>query len=97
MITLGVEEEYLLLDPATAVLVPLADEVRTVAGLQPFLDAREVQSELLQSQLEVATPVCADLTGLRAHLLRLRDAVGAAADKAGCRLAATGTPPLACA
>ncbi|MEV6671226.1 glutamate--cysteine ligase [Streptomyces sp. NPDC051162] len=97
MITMGVEEEYLLLDPGTATLVPLADEVRAVAGLQPSVDAREVQAELLQAQLEVATPVCAELAAVGAHLLRLRRAVAVAADKAGCRAAAIGTAPLTCA
>ncbi len=96
VITMGVEEEYLLLDPATATLVPLADEVRAVAGLQPAVDACEVQSELLQAQLEVATPVCTELADVGAHLLRLRRAVAVAADKAGCLPAATGTAPLAC-
>lgn len=94
---MGVEEEYLLLDPATAALVPLADEVRAVAGPRDSVEANEVQSELLQSQLEIATPVCTDLAAVGAHLLRLRDAVAVAAEKAGCVPAATGTPPLACA
>ncbi|WKU48602.1 glutamate--cysteine ligase [Streptomyces sp. VNUA116] len=95
MITLGVEEEYLLLDPVTALPVPLADEVRAASGLQAMTEAREIKSELLQAQLEAATPVCTGLAEVGGHLLRLRHAVSAAAQKAGCRPVACGAAPLA--
>ncbi|MFI2367698.1 glutamate--cysteine ligase [Streptomyces sp. NPDC018833] len=93
-VTLGLEEEYLLLDPDTGVPVPLAEQVRAAAGLAPLVDAKELQSELLQVQVEVATTICTELKEAGGHLLRLRHAVGAAAEANGCRLAACGTPPL---
>ncbi|WP_344384324.1 glutamate--cysteine ligase [Streptomyces thermolineatus] len=95
MTTVGVEEEYLLLDPATGLPVARAEEVRTAAGLRHGTGPDEVQSELLQAQLEVATPVCRTLDEVAAHLLRLRGAVGAAAERAGCRVATCGAAPLA--
>ncbi len=76
MITVGVEEEFFLVDPVTCLPVPLAEEVRTAAGLEPIVDAAEVQSELLQSQIEVATPICTGLDEVGGHLLRLRHASG---------------------
>ncbi|MCS0638453.1 glutamate--cysteine ligase [Streptomyces sp. LP05-1] len=94
MITLGVEEEYLLLDPVTCLPVPLGEQVRAAAGLETVVDDREVQSELLQAQVEVATPVCTDLDEVGGHLLRLRHAVGAAAERSGCRIAACATAPF---
>ncbi|MFF8386384.1 carboxylate-amine ligase [Streptomyces kanasensis] len=94
MITVGVEEEYFLVDPVTCLPVPLADEVRAAAGLGPIVDDQEVQSELLQSQIEVATPVCSHLDEVGGHLLRLRHALGTAAEKNGCRIVATGTAPF---
>lgn len=94
MTTIGVEEEYLLLDPVTGLPVPRADKVRAAAGLAPFVADQEVQSELLQAQVEVATPVCDTLEEAGGHLLRLRHAVGAAAERYGCRIAACGTSPL---
>ncbi|WP_031078882.1 carboxylate-amine ligase [Streptomyces sp. NRRL S-118] len=94
MITIGVEEEYLLVDPDTCLPVPLGERVRAAAGLEPILDDQEVQSELLQAQVEVATPVCTDLEEVGGHLLRLRHAVGTAAEKNGCRIAACGTAPF---
>ncbi|MFD6171761.1 carboxylate-amine ligase [Streptomyces coeruleorubidus] len=94
MTTIGVEEEYLLLDPVTGLPVPLADKVRAAAGLAHLVADQEVQCELLQAQVEVATPVCGTLEEAGGHLLRLRHAIGAAAEAHGCRIAACGTPPL---
>ncbi|QKW23263.1 glutamate--cysteine ligase [Kitasatospora sp. NA04385] len=95
MLTVGVEEEYLLLDAATGVPVARAEQVRQTAGLQPAIDRSEVQRELLQAQLEIATPVCETLDEVAAHLERLRGALAAAAAEHGCRLAACGAAPFA--
>ncbi|NUS31370.1 MAG: glutamate--cysteine ligase [Streptomyces sp.] len=94
MTTIGVEEEYLLLDPVTGLPVPMADKVRAAAGLGHLVTDQEVHFELLQAQVEVATPVCGTLEEIGGHLLRLRHAVGAAAAEQGCRIAACATPPL---
>ncbi|MBB1246172.1 glutamate--cysteine ligase [Streptomyces durbertensis] len=94
MTTVGVEEEYLLLDPESGLPVPLADKVRATAGLGRLVVDDEVQQELLQAQVEVATPVCGTLEEVGGHLLRLRHAVAAAAETHGCRIAACATPPL---
>ncbi|MEU1127702.1 glutamate--cysteine ligase [Streptomyces sp. NPDC005899] len=92
-VTIGVEEEYLLLDAETGLPVPAGEQVRAAAGAAALLDEDEMQPELLQVQVEVATPVCAELGEVGGHLLRLRLAAGAAAEAQGCRLAACGTPP----
>ncbi|WP_037673167.1 glutamate--cysteine ligase [Streptomyces griseus] len=94
MTTIGVEEEYLLLDAVTGLPVPQADKVRVAAGLASLTADQEVQYELLQAQVEVATPVCSTLEEVGGHLLRLRHAVGAAAEAHGCRIATCATPPL---
>ncbi|WP_331766174.1 glutamate--cysteine ligase [Embleya sp. NBC_00896] len=94
MITLGVEEEYLLVDPVDGLPVPAAEAVRAAADLQTAVTDGEVQPELLRVQVEVATPVCETLDEVGGHLLRLRHAVSAAAEQAGCRIAASGTAPF---
>ncbi|MEU7555355.1 glutamate--cysteine ligase [Streptomyces sp. NPDC044571] len=94
MITVGVEEEYLLVDPDTGLPVPRADAVRAAAGLDPVSEEDEVQAELLQAQVEIATPVCTELDEVGGHLLRLRHAIGSAAEQIGCRAALTGTAPV---
>ncbi|MEV4614949.1 glutamate--cysteine ligase [Kitasatospora sp. NPDC049258] len=94
MLTLGVEEEYLLLDPATGTPVARAAQVRREADLQSAMDRGEVQRELLQAQLEIATPVCRDLEEVGGHLLRMRHALGRAAARDGCVLAACAGAPF---
>ena len=54
--TLGVEEEYMLLDPQTLDLVQHVDTVLT-AAMDGEFDER-VGPELMQSVLEISTPVC---------------------------------------
>ena len=68
--TLGVEEEYMLLDGETYDLVQHIDTVlAAVAGHE--LEPR-INSELMQSVLEVATPVCHTPAGVQQQLLRIR-------------------------
>ena len=94
MVTLGVEEEYLLLDPASGLPLARSALVRAAAELAPTVDGGEVDLELLQAQVEVGTPICESLDEVEEHLTRLRAAVSSAARHAGCRLAACGTAPV---
>ncbi|MFC9327475.1 glutamate--cysteine ligase [Kitasatospora sp. NPDC057015] len=94
MLTFGIEEEYLLVDEVSGVPVPRAAEVLAAADLLPALRPEEAQHELLQVQVEVATPVCEELAEAADHLVRLRDALGTAARKAGCRIAPVGAAPF---
>ena len=68
--TLGVEEEYMLLDPETFDLVQHIDTVlAAVAGHE--LEAR-INAELMQSVLEIATPVCRTAADVERELRQLR-------------------------
>src|SRR3954454_3120396 len=90
--TLGVEEEYMLLDAETFDLVQHIDTVlAAVAGheLEPRINA-----ELMQSVLEVATPVCHTPAGVRQQLLRLRGYVCDVAREKGLRVGAADTHPF---
>ncbi len=90
--SIGVEEEYQLLDVTTGDLRPASGAVLEAA--RPAL-GDEVQPELLRSQVEIGTPICASLAEVAAELRRLRRAVGKAAAGEGCRLGAAGTHPFA--
>lgn len=90
MVTLGVEEEYLLLDPDSGVPVPESRKVRAVANLEATVNGQEITPELLQAQVEVATPVCSGLDEVGGHLVRLRGVVSAAAAEVGVRVVACG-------
>ena len=90
--TLGVEEEYMLLDAETFDLVQHIDTVlAAVAGheLEPRID-----SELMQSVLEVATPVCHTPAGVQQQLLRIRRYVTDIAREKGLRVGSAGTHPF---
>jgi carboxylate-amine ligase len=87
--TLGVEEEYHLVDAATMGLADAPDVVdEALRALGP-----QAQGEISTSQLEIATPVSTSLAEVREHLVRLRTGADAAAQKHGCRILGAGTPP----
>ena len=94
MLTVGVEEEFLLLSPATGLPVADAVRVRAAAGVLSSVAAGEIGPEMLQAQLEVNTPVCKNLRVLGDHLTRLRAVVNGVAAGAGLRAAACGAAPL---
>jgi carboxylate-amine ligase len=91
-LTVGVEEEFLLLDPVTGAPLPVIDQV-----IPALNDETREQSriEFHPSQLEMVTPVCTDLAELRGHLVTLRQAAAEASRAAGARLVAVGTTPVA--
>ncbi|MDQ1427761.1 MAG: glutamate---cysteine ligase / carboxylate-amine ligase, partial [Acidimicrobiaceae bacterium] len=67
--TLGVEEEYQLIDVETAQLRPVNEIVLDTAA--PAM-GETVHPELLRSQVEVSTPVCESLDQVDAELRLLR-------------------------
>lgn len=89
--TLGVEEEYALVDAVTGGLADAPDVAATAVDLVGAAATREIST----SQLEIVTPVCSSLSELRAELVRLRRAAVAAAEAHGCRVLAAGTHPFA--
>ncbi|WP_203839851.1 carboxylate-amine ligase [Winogradskya humida] len=90
LLTLGVEEEYLLVD---AVEPRAVEAVEEVFDLVPD-DLREsVQHEFQRSQIETASPPQLELSGLYNALQRQRAGIAAAAAAAGARLVAVGAAP----
>ena len=89
--SLGVEEEYQIIDPTSRELDSIAEEV--VQEAQKTLN-KDVQLEIQLSQVEVATPVCASLAEVRTQLTRLRGAVIDAAHVFHKHIASSGTHPF---
>ena len=89
MFTIGVEEEYHLVDAKTMAL-------RSTAEVVEAAEARmdDASAEISTSQLEVATPVCSTLDEVRAELVRLRCQAGEVAARRGCRILAMATHPF---
>ncbi|NKX54508.1 glutamate--cysteine ligase [Arthrobacter sp. E918] len=93
MPTIGVEEEYLLLDPLSGLPAAVADSVAAHLEDSAQVARRDVQRELLSCQIETATSVCSTLTEAGESLLKFRRSLDAAARKSGVRAAATATAP----
>jgi carboxylate-amine ligase len=90
--TLGVEEEFMLLDGETFDLVQHIDTVlAAVAGheLEPVINP-----ELMQSVLEIATPVCHTPAEVADQLRRIRAYVIGVAREEGMRVGSAGTHPF---
>lgn len=85
--TIGVEEEFHVVDPDTGMLVPEAG--RLLARLDDTFT-----SELHQSSIESRTKVCESLDGLRDDLVATRSRLVAAADEEGLAIVSAGTAPL---
>ncbi|GLY98907.1 glutamate--cysteine ligase [Actinoplanes sp. NBRC 103695] len=92
LLTLGLEEEYLLVE---AVEPHAAEAVEDVFDVLPDDIRESVQHELQQSQIEVASPPQLELSGLHTAMRALRTGVAAAAEQAGVRLIAVGSAPAA--
>jgi carboxylate-amine ligase len=89
--TLGVEEEYQIIDSKTFELSSSSTSVLRKA--QQKL-GEKAQPELQLSQVEAATPVCANLREAREALIHMRREMLAAAERQGKYLAAAGTHPF---
>ena len=89
--TIGVEEEYQIVDAETFELRPRAE--RVLADSKAAM-GEELQPELSLSQVEIGTPVCTTLDEVRAELVRLRSSVAEAAAASGSRIVAMGTHPF---
>jgi glutamate---cysteine ligase / carboxylate-amine ligase len=90
--TLGVEEEYMLLDPETFDLVQHVDTVLAAMSGSEF--SAHVNPELMQSVLEVATPVCRTPADVDHALRELRRYVAGVAREKGLRVGSAGTHPF---
>jgi carboxylate-amine ligase len=89
-LTLGIEEEYQIIDPHTRELKSYITEI--LSGDKLLLD--EVKPELHQSMIEIGSRVCKTPQELREELVRLRGMVMDLAAQSGLVIAAAGTHPF---
>ncbi|GCE19284.1 carboxylate-amine ligase [Dictyobacter kobayashii] len=90
--TIGVEEEYQIIDPHTRELSQTAHLILPKA--QAILGVETVQHEMILSQIEIATPICHSLTEVQHELMRLRGGIITAANNVGQQIGAAGTHPF---
>jgi glutamate---cysteine ligase / carboxylate-amine ligase len=89
--TIGVEEEYQLIDSETRELTSFVSDV-IESGTIIFHD--QVKPELLQSQVEIGSHVCRNIKEVRQELIRLRRGVSQIAKKENRKIVAAGTHPF---
>lgn len=89
--TIGIEEEYQIIDPETrelkSYITQIIDEGQLVLHEQ-------MKPEMHQSIVEVGTHVCRTIAEAKTEILRLRGAIGSLAVRKGLRIAASGTHPF---
>ncbi len=89
-LTVGIEEEYQIIDPVTRDLTPGFDALVTSDDAV----LADVKAELHQCQVEIGTKVCHSIAELRSELTTLRGLVIKAAKQHGLTIASAGTHPF---
>lgn len=89
--SIGIEEEYQIIDPQTRELKSYITELLE-AGKMTLRE--QVKAELHQSIVEVGTSVCHSAAEARAELVRLRKGVMELAGRNGLKIAAAGSHPI---
>src|SRR6266567_3503903 len=89
--TLGIEEEFQIVDPLTRELrshvTEFLDEGKMILGEQ-------IKPEMIQSQIEVGTGICKNIQEARADISNLRGVISSLAEKKGLKIVAASTHPI---
>jgi gamma-glutamyl:cysteine ligase YbdK (ATP-grasp superfamily) len=89
--TVGVEEEFHLVDRDTLELTSSPEVTAAVLG---GTAGAQVHAEIATTQLETSTGICGSLADLRAALVTTRAEAAEAAVRAGLAVLAASTPPF---
>ena len=89
--TIGVEEEFQIVDPDTGALRSHVSELLTAGALSL---GDQIKRELHQSIVEVGTRICANVTELEDEVCRTRRELSQSAESVGLQVAAAGTHPF---
>src|ERR671926_612844 len=89
--TLGIEEEFQVVDPETRTLKSHISEL-FAEGEKRLKD--EIKREMHDPVIEVGTPICRDVSEARREVTRLRGEIIKLTRENGLRIAAAGTHPI---
>jgi carboxylate-amine ligase len=89
--TIGVEEEFQIVDPSTRDLRPQVEQMIAASG---GTLSDNIKREMMQSMIETVTPVCDNVEQARAEITRLRKEVAELAEKSGLAIVAAGAHPF---
>src|SRR3954468_7833184 len=89
--TLGIEEEFAIVDPQTRELKSHIQEI--LEGGKVTLK-EQVKPEMHQSVVELGTEICQSTEDARAHVIELRSKLAELAGRSGLKIASAGTHPF---
>ena len=89
--TLGIEEEFQIVDPHTR---ELRSHVSEILADGKTLFGEQVKPEMIQSMIEVGTGICKDIREARADITNLRGILSGFVRKKGLEIIAAGTHPF---
>ena len=92
-LTVGIEEEFALVDPESLLLVPRFESLRDAGEADPVL-SDSIAGELISSEIEIRSGAGVDVEDARARQADARRRLFALAAAQGIALGATGTHPL---
>ncbi|MEO8147392.1 MAG: carboxylate-amine ligase [Bacteroidia bacterium] len=90
--TLGIEEEYMVVDPVSRELK--SHEQKIVEAASKILPEDQVKAEMHQAVVEVGTGICKNTTEARVDLTNLRRTISDVAKSFDLRIGASGTHPF---
>jgi len=89
--TLGIEEEFAIVDPVTRELRSHIQEI--LEGGKVTLK-EQVKPEMHQSVVELGTEICQSIGDARSHVVELRSKLASLAAQSGLKIASAGTHPF---
>jgi carboxylate-amine ligase len=89
--TLGIEEEFQIIDPETR---ELRSHIQQILAGGKMLLKEHVKAEMHQSVVELGTEVCPDAASARQQVIELRSALAEIAGQEGVQIASAGTHPF---
>ena len=89
--TLGIEEEFQIVDPNTR---ELRSHVSEILEQGRMLLGEQVKPEMIQSMIEVGTGICKDIKEARTDITNLRSILSTLVRKKGLEIVAAGTHPF---
>jgi len=89
--TLGIEEEFQIVDPVTR---ELRSHVSEILDEGRMLLGEQIKPEMIQSQIEVGTGICKNIQEARADITNLRSVISTLAHKNGLQIVAASTHPI---
>jgi carboxylate-amine ligase len=89
--TLGIEEEFQIIDPETR---ELRSHIQEILGEGKVVLKEQIKPEMHQSVVEVGTDVCGDIAKAREQVIALRAHLAKTAARAGLKFVSAGTHPF---